>query len=155
MERIGESVRRAARGTALPEVTAVTAITRAWPAAVGDAIARAAWPSRLSRDGTLQVATVSSTWAFELTALAPQILERLREALREEAPPALRFVPGPVPEPPAPQPGEGTPAAVTPTPDERSTGASLAAVIEDEELRRTVARAAAASLARRRSGRAF
>jgi hypothetical protein len=155
MERIGESVRRAAKGTALPEVGALAAITRAWPAAVGEPIARSAWPSRIARDGTLHVATASSTWAFELVGLQERILERLREELGDEAPPSLRFAPGPVPEPSAPTPETAPSPAVSPTAEERTKAAALAAAIEDEELRETVARAAAASLARRRSDRAF
>lgn len=154
MERIGDSVRRVVKGTALPDVGALAAITHAWPAAVGDPISRAAWPARISRDGTLHVATSSSTWAFELTGLQAQILDRLREAVGEEAPAALRFAPGPVPDPPAPAAGPPTPP-VSPTPQERSEAAAMVAGIEDAELREVVARAAAASLAARRSGRGF
>ena len=61
----------------------MTEIVRAWPGAVGDQIARNAWPARLARDGTLHVATSSSAWAFELAQLEPKLLERLREALGE------------------------------------------------------------------------
>jgi len=85
-----------------PDAGQVAELTAAWPAAVGDAIARAAWPQRVSRDGTLVVATSSSTWAFELGRMAPEILEKLREAVPGAVPTALKFVPGPVPEPPAP-----------------------------------------------------
>ena len=60
---------------------------------------------RLTRDGTLQVNASSSTWAFELDRLAPVILDQLRPELGEATPPALRFVPGPIPEPEA-APGE-------------------------------------------------
>ncbi len=155
MERIGDSVRRSARSTALPEVNALTEVTRVWPAAVGDAIARCAWPSRIARDGTLHVATTSSTWAFELTALGPEIAERLREQLGAATPPAVRFAAGPVPEPPAPVPPESIAVGAQPTAAERSAAAEIAAGIEDETLRETVARAAAASLARRRSSRGF
>lgn len=154
MERIGESVRRVAKGTALPDVGVLAEITRAWPDAVGDAIARAAWPARMARDGTLHVTTASSTWAFELAGLQERILERLRETLGADAPPALRFAPGPLPAPPAPA-AEEPRAVVSPTPQERAEAAALAAGIEDEELRETVVRAAAASLAARRAGRSF
>ena len=37
-----------------------------WPEVVGVAIARNAWPARISRDGTVQVHTADSVWAFEL-----------------------------------------------------------------------------------------
>ena len=133
----------------------LSAIVAAWPAAVGDAVARAAWPARLARDGTLHVATVSSTWAFELDRLAGQVLARLVEALGGEAPAALRFAPGRVPEPPAPAPGGGPQGPPPPAPEHRAAAERLAAPIADEELRALVARAAAASLARDGSGRGF
>lgn len=155
MERIGDSVRRAAPGTSLPELGALAEITRVWPAAVGDAIARAAWPARIARDGTLHVAAASSTWAFELAGLAPQIVARLEEHLGKDAPRTLRFVPGPVPEPPAALPPAIPARGPEPTAAERAEAAGIAAAIGDEELRSTVARAAAASLARRRSDRRF
>ena len=63
-ERIGDDVRRElgqlGPGGAIADVVA------AWPEAVGDSIARNAWPARIARDGTLHVATSSSAWAFEL-----------------------------------------------------------------------------------------
>jgi Dna[CI] antecedent, DciA len=123
----------------------------AWPAAVGEQIARNAWPARISRDGTLHVNTSSSAWAFELTQLEATI----REKLGEEAPPKLRFAPGPLPE------GLTTaeaacPASVRePSDDERLRAAELAAAIGDEKLRNLVSRAAAASLASSRDSRSF
>lgn len=129
-------------------------VVTAWPAAVGDAIARNAWPARIGRDGTLHVSTSSSAWAFELTQLAPELLARLAERLPESAPKALRFVPGPLPENPAQ--GGGTtapPPSVDPTPEERALASAFSDEIEEEELRKLVARAAAASLARQRSDR--
>ncbi len=155
MEHIGDSVgRELARsggeaGAALAELTAV------WPQAVGEAVARNAWPLRVGRDGTLHVATASSTWAFELDRLAPQIHERLRELAGESAPAKLRFRVGPIPEPGA-LPEAPASAASDPletTPETASEAAELAAGIEDPELRQIVARAARASLARARYGR--
>jgi hypothetical protein len=133
----------------------MVAIVRAWPGAVGETVARNAWPTRLARDGTLHVNASSSTWAFELGRLAEAILEQLRSELGEAAPPALRFAPGPVPEPTTPEPDEAAPPALEIDPEDRLEAAALAAAIEDEELRGLVARAAAASLARARSGRRF
>jgi hypothetical protein len=112
-----------------------------WQAAVGDAIARNAWPARVARDGTLHVHTADSVWAFELGQRAPEIAERLGV-------PAVRFAPGPLPEPGEAGPEEAGRRAVEPGPWERAAGAEIAAAIEDEELRALVARAAAASLAR-------
>jgi hypothetical protein len=155
MERLGDDVRKALAATGAPEAGPLTAIVEAWPAAVGDAIARAAWPARLARDGTLHVATVSSTWSFELGRLAAEIAGRLSAALGEDAPTALRFAPGRVPEPPAPAAAERPAGVPEPTASERVEAARLAAPIADADLRELVARAAAASLAAGRSNRAF
>ena len=113
----------------------------AWQDTVGDAIARNAWPARVARDGTLHVHTADSVWAFELGQRAPEIAERLGV-------PAVRFTPGPVPEPGEEDPDAASRRAVRPGPWERAAGAEIASEIEDEELRALVARAAAASLAR-------
>ena len=78
MERLDGSVRRALRGAGVPDAGVLAAVTRAWPGAVGPAIARAAWPQRLARDGTLHVTTVSSTWAFELGRMAEEIEAKLQ-----------------------------------------------------------------------------
>jgi len=126
-------------------------IAKAWPAAVGEQIARNAWPARVGRDGTLFVHTSSSTWAFELEQLSADIRKRLGKL----APPRLRFAPGPLPEPETPSADEANANVPQPSPEELGTAASLAAEIEDEMLRKLVARAAAASLAKARSDRAF
>ena len=147
IERLDAEVRREL-GRFAPAEGDAAAVTRAWPHAVGETIARNAWPARIASDGTLHVATVSATWAFELARLAETILAQLRTELGEGTPRALRFAPGPVPEPPA-APAEGAPApALVATARQRAEGAAIAAGIEDEELRELVARAAAASLAR-------
>jgi hypothetical protein len=148
IERIGTEVEREV--ARLGPEAGVGEITRAWPDAVGAVIARNAWPARVGRDRTLHVATSSSAWAFELAQLAPQILDRLRAALRHETRPnALRFAPGRVPDPPTPPGGPTNPGgALDPTPEERALADAVAAEIEHEELRRLVGRAAAAALAR-------
>ena len=152
MERLGEDVARELRRFG-PQ-GAMADIVAAWPGAVGDAIARNAWPARVSRDGTLHVSTSSSAWAFELAHLAPELLVRLAGITRESAPKALKFSPGPLPESPA-LGGAATASRPPPdpTPEERALAAAISAGIEDEELRDVVARAAAASLAGRRSDR--
>lgn len=129
----------------------MAAIVRVWPAAVGDSVCRNAWPARLARDGTLHVSASSSTWAFELGRLAGEILEQLRGALGEGAPAALRFAPGPLPEPAA-DPARATHPPSRPTPEEVELAAALTAEIGDDELRALVARAVSASLARARAG---
>src|SRR5437762_1760931 len=113
----------------------------AWPVAVGAEIARNAWPARFQRDGTLIVHTRDAIWAFELGHRAAEVAARLPGR------PPLRFVPGPLPEPGAPE--EATPGLPAATLEERRQAAEWASAIEDEDLREAVARAAAASLARR------
>jgi hypothetical protein len=130
-------------------------LVEVWPAAVGDAIARNSWPGRVARDGTLHVNTSSSAWAFELSQLRPTILERLRESAPEAAPKELRFAPGPLPEPAR----EEAVATVSPpsavTSEALDEAERLAAGIDDETLRKLVARAAAASLSRASADRRF
>jgi hypothetical protein len=144
-ELLGDDVRRELSrfgpAAGMGEVLAV------WPAAVGEGIARNAWPARIGRDGTLHVAVTSSGWAFELGAHAPQILGRLQEALGDDAPTALRFTPGPVPEPVSDDPGGASRTPPKPSADDLAEAARAASAIEDPELRELVRRAAAASLA--------
>jgi hypothetical protein len=114
----------------------------AWEAAVGPEIARNAWPARFQRDGTLIVHTRDSVWGFELTNRAAEISPRL------PGKPALKFVPGPLPEPgsePTPATPQGSPPA---TLEQRAQAAKWASEIEDPELRKVVEKAARSSLAR-------
>jgi hypothetical protein len=115
----------------------------AWETAVGPEIARNAWPARYQRDGTLIVHTKDAIWGFELGHRAAEIRDRL------PGKPPLKFIPGLLPEPgsgPAPATPSGSPPA---TVEQQAQADSWAAVIEDEGLRELVARAAAASLAKR------
>jgi predicted nucleic acid-binding Zn ribbon protein len=145
-DRIGEDVQRELARFGPAE--GMSEIVRAWPEAVGDQIARNAWPARLARDRTLHVATSSSAWAFELAQLEPKLRERLEEALGETAPAALRFAPGKLPERSSEELESRTRRGREPTNEERELAAALAAGIEDENLRKVVAKAALASLAR-------
>jgi hypothetical protein len=156
MDRIGDEVQRELRRTGSRDGVPLAALTEAWPAVVGETIARRAWPLRIGRDGTLHVATESATWANELALLRDEILERLAARLGSEAPARVRFAVGPVPEPAIarPQPEPIATPAETP-PEIASEAASAAETIEDPELRALVARAARASLLRARSGRHF
>jgi len=146
MERLdGELRRELERVGPIEGDTAV--ISRAWAGSVGETVARNAWPLRLADDGTLHVATTSSTWAFELARLAETILEQLRGSLGSAAPRSLKFAPGPVPEPCSAATAARVPPSPVPSPEQRAEAAELAAAIGDAELRELVARAAAASLA--------
>lgn len=146
MDRLGGHVRQEL-GRFRPGGGDIEAITRVWPAAVGESVARNAWPARLARDGTLHVHVASSTWGFELGKLAATILEQLRAELAEAAPQALKFAPGPLPGDAPDVAGRDAPQAPEIGSRHRAEAAAIAAGIEDEELRELVARAAAASLA--------
>jgi Dna[CI] antecedent, DciA len=113
-----------------------------WRAAVGEAIARMAWPARIAKDGTVHVNTADSIWAFELGQQAREIAERL-------AVPRLRFAPGPLPEPDA----EARRPALEPTPEDDERARALATAISDEMLRESVQKAVRLSLARERLDR--
>ena len=83
---IGEALERAEPATLL------AAVQRAWPAAVGEAIAREATPVA-ERSGVVTVACTSSAWAQELDLLGCQILDKIRPDLPAETPlEALRFI---------------------------------------------------------------
>ena len=111
-----------------------------WPAAVGAAIAQNAWPARISKDGTVHIATNDSVWAFELGQRAGEIAAALDV-------PKVRFAPGPLPQPDLP-PAE---ARVEVTPEEAELAQAIASTIDDEKLRESVQKAVSFSLARARS----
>lgn len=146
MERLSGEIRRelarfGAQG-GMPELLA------AWPAAVGEMVAANAWPARFARDGTLHVNTSSSTWAFELAQLAPQIADRLHDHLGELAPKQLRFAVGHLPEPAPPESADRRAEAPAPSEEALQRARELTAGIEDEELRGRVAKAVALGLER-------
>ena len=157
MERLGREVERTLSRSGSAPAVELSRIAAAWPRAVGEAVARNAWPLRLGRDGTLHVATSSATWAFELDRLAPELQSRLAATLGERAVRPLRFRVGPVPEPAGSTatPSEQRAIVSAAAASEAAEADSAAAEIEDPELRELVRRAARASLARTRSGRAF
>ena len=156
LERIGREVERELARGGSRDAIPLAALTAAWPDAVGEAIARHAWPLRISRDGTLHVATSSSTWANELTFFADEIVSRLEEQLGSDAPKSLRCAAGPTPESAAPtDPSTAVETAVEVPAEIIAEADSVAAAIDDPELRELVARAARTSLAKARSGRQF
>jgi hypothetical protein len=155
MERIGNEVERGLARVGGGEGLSLSELTTCWPEVVGEQISRNAWPLRMSKDGTLHVATSSATWAFELDRMRTEIVAQLAEALGESAPKALRFRPGPLPEPPAPAPADMSEQPPEPSSEVRHEAASAAAAIADPELREMVEKAARASLSRGRSDRDF
>jgi hypothetical protein len=149
MERVGGEVARELRR--FGPATGMAPLLEAWPAAVGVEIALNAWPARLGRDGTLHVHTKDSIWAFELTSRS----EEIRRRFAELAPPRLVFVPGPLPEAAEAGPERSRKTPVEPTAEHVAEAESLTRGIRDTELRKVVAKAAAASLANAVNDRSF
>jgi hypothetical protein len=139
VKRLGEQVKREL-GRFGPHA-GMSGLVEAWPAAVGETIARNAWPARVARDGTLHVNTSDSIWAFELTNRTSEIARRIGFE-------RIRFAPGRLPEPLRPAPEQAAQARADPPESARAEAERLTASIEDENLRKIVARAAAASLHR-------
>jgi Dna[CI] antecedent, DciA len=137
MDRIGGQIREELRRVGAD--SGAGDAVEAWPAAVGEEIARHAWPARTQPDGTLVVHVRDAIWGFELTQRALEISGRLPGS------PRLRFTPGPLPdaalEPPAAPPVEASP-------EHAREAASLTAGIEDPNLRESVAKVIKAALAR-------
>jgi hypothetical protein len=153
MERIAQDVKRELGRFGVGG--SIARLVEVWTEAVGEAVARNAWPARVARDGTLLVNTSSSAWAFELSQLAPTLLDRLRATAGEAAPHAIRFAPGPLPEAAAEPPERRSPRPVEPSPEACAEAERLTAAIGDEELRKLVAKAVAASLGSAASDRSF
>jgi hypothetical protein len=137
VKRLGDDVARElgrfGPEAGMPEVVA------AWPEAVGETIARNAWPARIARDGTLHVHTADSVWAFELTSRAAEIAQRVGAT-------RIRFAAGPLPEPAVEVAEEPEKPRARPSREAVAEAERLTARIADENLRKVVARAAAASL---------
>lgn len=144
MEPVGEQI-RAELSRVGADSGAGDAVT-AWPAAVGEEIARNAWPARTQADGTLVVHVRDAIWGFELTQRAGEISERLPGR------PRLRFTPGPLPdatqeEPSAPR--------VEASAEHAREAAEMAAGIADPDLRESVAKAIKVALARASADRSI
>jgi Dna[CI] antecedent DciA-like protein len=137
MEPLGDQVRaelrRVGAGSGAGDVV------KAWPSSVGEEIARNAWPARTQPDGTLVVHVRDSIWGFELTQRADEIAGRLPGR------PRLRFVPGPLPDS---GPDVAPSASPEATPEQEREAAALAAGIEDQNLRESIAKAIKAALVR-------
>jgi hypothetical protein len=137
MEPLGDEIRAELRRVGADSGAGGAATS--WPAAVGDEIARNAWPARTQPDGTLVVHVRDSVWGFELTQRAAEISARLPGR------PRLRFVPGALPDS---APETLPPATVEATPEQAREAAALAAGIVDPDLRESVAKVIKVALAR-------
>ena len=146
MERLGDLLRREL-GRHGPQAGIGEAVA-AWPGAVGEEIARNAWPARFTRDGTLIVHARDSVWAFELTQRAAEIATRLSTK-------SVKFVTGPLPEAERDHTEAAPQGPPTITPEQAKQAAEWTSEIEDEELRKVVTKSAELSLARATNNRSF
>ncbi len=78
-------ISRALEGLAasLQPASTLARVHSCWEATLGEAIAAAARPTA-ERDGVLTVGCESAAWSQELELMAPELLERLNEALGAE-----------------------------------------------------------------------
>ena len=142
MEPLGEQIRAELQRVGA-DSGAGDAVT-VWPSAVGEEIARNAWPARTQPDGTLVVHVRDAIWGFELTQRAGEISARLPGR------PRLRFTLGPLPDAAPEPPSE---PRVEASPEHAREAAALVAGIEDPNLRESVAKVIKAALARAPDGR--
>jgi hypothetical protein len=137
MDQIGDQIRAELRRVGADSSAADAATF--WAAAVGDEIARNAWPARTQPDGTIVVHVRDAVWGFELTQRAGEISMRLPGC------PRLRFVPGPLPDSvPEPPPRR----RIEVTLEQAREAAALASGIADPDLRESVAKVIKVALAR-------
>jgi hypothetical protein len=144
VEPVGEQI-RAELSRVGADSGAGDAVT-AWPAAVGDEIARNAWPARTQADGTLVVHVRDAIWGFELTQRASEISARLPGR------PRLRFTPGPLPDTAQ---EESSAPHVEVSAEHAREAAEMAAGIADPDLRESVAKAIKVALARASADRSI
>ena len=123
-------------------------IVECWPQAVGKEIARNAWPARLSRDGTLHIATSSSVWAHELSYSGQAMLDRLAEQLGTKTLARLRFAVGELPEPGLDPETELKKSVPRVLPEHERIADFLSAEIGEPALRERVSKAIATCVAR-------
>ena len=138
MEPLGDQIRAELSRVGADSAAAGDAVT-VWPSAVGEQIARNAWPAKTQPDGTLVVHVRDAIWGFELTQRADEISTLLPGR------PTLRFTLGPLPET-TPEPPPAPPAEASP--EQAREAAALTAEIVDLDLRESVAKAIKAALAR-------
>ena len=141
--------RRAGGGSGAGAPTAAAAL--AWPDVVGRAAADHSVPVRRSRAGVLTIACSSASWAHELSARRAELAARLAERCPDAGVSTLRFAVADHAVRPPPPPPRAAPPPAVPSPAERDAATAATTGIGEPALRELVARAAAASAARRRT----
>jgi predicted nucleic acid-binding Zn ribbon protein len=76
---VGDVLRDFLKSAGLADRVGQAAVVEAWPALVGERIARAARPESVAADGTLFVRVKSSAWRQELSLMTPEVLSLLNK----------------------------------------------------------------------------
>lgn len=124
------------------------AVYKIWSEAVGEQIARNAYPAAF-RGGTLFVNVASSPWMQELSFLKGKILEKLNSRLGNARLKDIRFKIGPLPQDTSAASREPLPSLSA---EELKNIREETAPIADPELRETFQRVIAAHLQNRKKG---
>ena len=72
--RLGEALAGYLKTAGLADRLGQADVVNAWPALVGERIARAATPESVTSDGTMFVRVASSAWRQELSLMTPEVL---------------------------------------------------------------------------------
>lgn len=142
LARAGVSPARSA-GPASP----IVAYEEAWTRIVAPDIARNSWPHRLTRAGVLTIACADAGWAQELGAHAETLERQLQTAIPDLPLQRLRFMVADRERAPATVPSRSVPPA--PARAHHALAAHAVEGMSDEELKKALKRAIAASLALR------
>ena len=82
-QRVSELLSRYLARAGLSERVAQAGVVAAWPALVGDRIARHTQAVAVRDDGVLVVKVRSAPWAQELTLMTPQVIARLNAGRKD------------------------------------------------------------------------
>jgi hypothetical protein len=115
-----------------------------WPRVVGERLADATAPQKLTRDGTLTV-KVTPGFALELQHMEPQVLERIATYFGHRAVKRLKLVQGVV----ARRPANTGPEVRELTADEAAALGDRLAPVEDEDIKAALDRLGRAMLGAR------
>jgi len=81
--RVSELLSRYLRRAGLSERVAQAGVVEAWPALVGDRIARNATAVAVREDGVLVVRVRTAPWAQELSLMTPQVIARINAGRKD------------------------------------------------------------------------
>lgn len=132
---VGEVLKKVMADRGLGAGGSLARLMTRWPAAVGADIARHACPEML-KGGRLTITVDSSAWMGQLSMLAPGIIEKVNEVLKEDQVKDLHFRIGKIrPDGPAAKAPVTAPARRKLMPLEKALIEKALEPIKDEDLR--------------------